>query len=302
MTRTSTSSQWCIVLKHFIALGLGMAASAFGIDSKKLKDGIGRMAAICLDIGNTGSHYGLVEGALTPGEKPKVVWRGDLETSRIEDGLPAVLEKARYHGADFLAFSTVVPKVLPLVVKLGEAHGLKIFQLTWKTCVGMPLHVDEPDKVGQDRLASAIAAQSWFPLPAIVLDMGTAVTCDLVSFSGYEGGLIAPGLGIMTDYMHQRTAQLPKLDASDLSTPPGMGRNTIDQMKQGTAAGFAGMIDGLLLFTEEVLRTSNRQASSIIATGGTAKFLPERIRARLLEEQDLNLLGLHEALRRWRDA
>lgn len=258
------------------------------------------MLVLCLDIGNTGSHYGLVEGSMEPNPKPKVAWRGDLKTGRLEEDLPAILNKAKAEEADFLAFSTVVPKVISSVVGLSNSHGLKPFQLTWKTCYDMPLLVDEPDKVGQDRLASALATQTWFTLPAIVLDMGTAVTCDLVSEQGYEGGLIAPGLGIMTEYMHHRTAQLPLLDASNLETPHGMGRNTIDQMKQGTAAGFSGMISGLLAFTEGVLSASNRQVSSIIATGGTAKFLPDRLRTRLLEEPDLNLLGLYEALRRWR--
>lgn len=256
------------------------------------------MAVFCLDIGNTGSHYGLLAAQGSADAKPQVLWHGEVPTADMEAGLPLLLKRARSDGAVAMAFSSVVPTVVTTVEAHGREAGIALFQLTWKSCLGMPLLVDEPELVGQDRLAAAVAAQTWVPLPAIVLDMGTAVTCDLVSADGYEGGLIAPGIGIMTEYMHRRTAQLPKLDASDLSTPPGMGRNTVDQMKQGTAAGFAGMIDGLLLFTEEVLQSGNRRAASIVATGGTAKFLPARIQSRLLQEPHLNLMGLYEGWRR----
>jgi type III pantothenate kinase len=70
----------------------------------------------------------------------------------------------------------------------------------------------KPNSIGPDRLANAVAARRRFGAPVVVVDFGTAVTFDVVDARGnYVGGIIAPGLAAMTDYLHEKTALLPKI-------------------------------------------------------------------------------------------
>ena len=77
--------------------------------------------------------------------------------------------------------------------------------------------------------------------------MGTAVTFDIISSKGYEGGIIAPGLAVMTHYLHEQTALLPELKPEDLvHIEDAIGKSTVDAMKLGVAVGFSGMIQSIL--------------------------------------------------------
>ena len=76
-----------------------------------------------------------------------------------------------------------------------------------KTLRGVGIDYPKPHSIGPDRLANAVAAKFHFGVPVIVVDFGTAVTFDVVDAKGnYVGGIIAPGLAAMTDYLHEKTA------------------------------------------------------------------------------------------------
>ena len=123
---------------------------------------------------------------------------------------------------------------------------LPVFQLTCDKKLGVPIGYPRPAEIGQDRLANAAGAHALFGTPAIVIDMGTAVTFDIVTKThGYEGGIIAPGVEVMRRYLHEQTALLPKLDDS-LQIDRAIGQSTIEAMRIGTVIGFGGMIQALL--------------------------------------------------------
>ncbi|MDX2108682.1 MAG: type III pantothenate kinase [Verrucomicrobiota bacterium] len=260
------------------------------------------MRLLCLDIGNTSTHPAFVHGpGLSLECPPTVMPIADIPTAQLAAQLPDLVNALAAERLDGLAFSSVVPVATAALRAALASMGctLPVFQLTWQHCPDLPLLVDEPRTVGQDRIAAGLAAKFYHPLPSIVLDMGTAVTCDWISERGYEGGLIAPGLAIMASYMHEKTAQLPLLDPSDLRTPPGLGRNTVDQMKQGSAAGFAGMIGGLIAWVSDEMARSGIQPACILATGGTAKFLPETLRSQLRYADTLTVEGIYAGCVRW---
>ena len=85
-------------------------------------------------------------------------------------------------------------------------------ELTPKTLRGVGIDYPKPNTIGPDRLANAVAVARHFGAPSVVVDFGTAVTFDVVNRAGnYVGGIIAPGLAAMTDYLHEKTALLPRI-------------------------------------------------------------------------------------------
>jgi type III pantothenate kinase len=120
----------------------------------------------------------------------------------------------------------VVPKVNPLLTQwAGQRLQLTPLQLTPQTLRGVGIDYPHPETIGQDRLANAVAARHHYGAPALVVDFGTAVTFDVVNRTGnYVGGIIAPGLSAMTDYLHEKTALLPRIRIR--SPRRVVGRNT----------------------------------------------------------------------------
>jgi type III pantothenate kinase len=136
--------------------------------------------------------------------------------------------------------------------------------------LGIGIDYPKPESIGADRLANAVAAAFLHQTPAVVVDFGTALTFDIVSGEGtYLGGVIAPGLEAMTDYLHQRTAQLPKIA---LLEPPGIiGKSTEDAMLAGAVYGYRGLVREILGRLREVLEKDG--PLKVVATGGYAELI-----------------------------
>jgi type III pantothenate kinase len=208
--------------------------------------------------------------------------------------LPELISRLKPEGS---SLASVVPAatstVLPLLGAAGEVHHLR-----HDTAKGLGFDYPNPSEVGQDRLANCIGAQMACGAPAVIVDMGTATTFDVLTTQGYAGGVIAPGLSVMTSYLHGRTALLPLLDPASIQAGSAIGKSTLDAMRAGCALGFAGMIGHILdaLITE--LAAQGVRNPTLLATGGTADFLPPELSRRLRREPNLTLVGLAEAWRR----
>jgi type III pantothenate kinase len=151
----------------------------------------------------------------------------------------------------------------------------------------------KPAEIGEDRLANALAAQAYFGVPAIVIDMGTAVTFDIVTSQGYEGGIIAPGLGLMTSYLHEQTALLPELRPEDLVQVEGaIGKSTRQAMQLGVAIGYSGMLDALCARVIAELREREGAEPLILTTGGSTANLTSDWATKAQFVPHLTLLGL----------
>lgn len=249
---------------------------------------------LCLDIGNTSGHFGIVEGQ-------KVLQKWDVSTRRLiaatEEGRE-VIERAR--SLEGLVFASVVPAATEGVRALLADLALPVpaFQLKWDDAPGLEFDYPNPPEVGQDRLANAMGAQMLVGAPAVVIDMGTATSFDVVGRKGYMGGIIAPGLALMAEYLHEKTALLPRLDRTDLQIEGAIGKSTREAMKIGCNLGFRGMIKELLDGVLDDFESLGEPRVSVLTTGGNAIVLPQGWHAGARHVPDLSLLGLAEAFRR----
>ena len=197
---------------------------------------------LLLDIGNTNTHLGLANSR-------RVVRQADVPTAAWFNGT-ALKKVAKFAGQarlDGAAVCSVVPRATPLVRK-GVRHrwGLHCLELTPKTLLGIGIDYPEPDTIGPDRLANAAAARHRVGAPVVVVDFGTAVTFDVVDRAGnYVGGIIAPGLAAMTDYLHEKTALLPRIRIREIKSP--IGKSTEQAMLVGAVHGYRGLIRELIM-------------------------------------------------------
>jgi len=253
------------------------------------------MKILCIDVGNTSIHYGLVDGQAVcqTAHFPTSAFY-ESPSSEFTHAISALADEA-----EGVSFCSVVPAINTNLRASLLTLQLPIFHLTCETCHGLNLVYPKPTEIGQDRIGNAIAAQAFYGIPAIVIDMGTAVTFDIVSSNGYEGGIIAPGLSVMTKYLHEQTALLPELRPEDLIEVEGaIGKSTVHAMKLGVAIGFSGMIDALLKRVTAELDSRGEPKPVVLSTGGSIANLTKDWAQKSEFVENLTLMGLAVAFRR----
>jgi len=204
------------------------------------------------------------------------------ETRELDEaGLRRVLRGWRYEA---VVLSSVVPEKGELIARgLGPAPVLRV---NHKVKLGVGIDYPQPGGIGADRLANAAGVAHLYGAPAVVVDFGTALTFDIISRErNYIGGVIAPGLEAMTDYLHQRTALLPKIT---LREPPGpVGKSTKHAMLAGAVYGYRGLVRQILT---EIRGEIGR--SKIVATGGYAELIAVGVKEIGEIHENLTLEGL----------
>jgi type III pantothenate kinase len=153
---------------------------------------------------------------------------------------------------------------------------------------GFEIRVDNPNEVGADRLLNALAGHRHFGGPLIVVDFGTATTFDIVNKDGaYLGGVIAPGINLSLEALHQAAARLPRIG---IGRPQSViGTSTVPAMQSGVYWGYIGLIEGLLAR----IKAEFGGPMKVIATGGLAPLFSEGTMQIEHIEPDLTLDGLH---------
>jgi len=182
------------------------------------------------------------------------------------------LEQFPWQTAQCL-MASVRPELNPLLQELFD-HRLR--QLS---AADLPLEVrvDQPDKVGVDRLLSAVAANRLRQpqRAAITVDLGTATTVDLIGADGaFEGGAILPGLGLSAAALHAGTSSLPQLSPTSIDAPPApVGKSTALAIQAGLYWGAVGAVRQLAR-----MQTKNSDtAPQVFVTGGDAALLTEQL-------------------------
>ena len=244
---------------------------------------------LAIDMGNTNIVIGgidekrtyFMERITTDSRKTDLEYavsiKSIFEINRIDPG--------EVEGA---ILSSVVPPLNPVLtaaVRKVTGKQLKLVGAGIRT--GMNIRMDDPRKVGADLIVDSVAAKAEYPLPIIVIDMGTATTITVVDRNGdYIGGVICPGLRVSLDTLSSQTAQLPHID---LEKPgPAIAKNTIDSMRSGILYGSAAQMDGIIDRMEAELGES----ASLVATGGLAPFVVPLCRHKITVDDDLLLKGL----------
>ncbi|HEY0791738.1 MAG TPA: type III pantothenate kinase [Chthoniobacterales bacterium] len=185
---------------------------------------------------------------------------------------------------DNVILGSVVPAKTPLFRRLFR-NGL--LELSPQLNLGIGIDFPEPSTIGADRLANAVSVAYRHGAPAVVVDFGTAVTFDIVSKDRkYVGGVIAPGLGVMTDYLYDRTALLPRIDLEE--PVEAIGKSTRAAMLAGAVYGYRGLVRQII--TEVVAELEGR--ATIVATGSYAALIAAKLPELQIVDPDLTLEGL----------
>jgi len=243
---------------------------------------------LAVDIGNTKTAAGLMAGA-------EVRAHADVRTDpqaapeRIWENLSAGLGETESIGGAIVC--SVVPAVTPHVkAAIRGGTGVEPLEFTSDTPIGITNRYEPPGDVGADRLANAYAAWKLHGLPAIIVDIGTALTIDCLSRDAeYLGGVIAPGIGISLDALHDRTALLPRVKLE--ATPRVLGTSTVTSIQSGITHGHAQMIASLVSALRDELRFGP-DAKVVITGGYTALLGPQLEPVSHLIDPELTLKGL----------
>jgi type III pantothenate kinase len=205
---------------------------------------------ICLcNIGNTHtsaclcSGNGVMKALFTVDTK-------EFDASMIPDGIP-------------VAAACVVPAVRE---KISAERD--VFWVSAGNCSGkLDFSKVDSSTLGADRVANAISLAWSYPLPALIVDCGTALTIEIVDENRFfRGGAIAPGRILMRKALFNGTAQLPDIPLSH-EVPEKPGTNTVSSMCFGVDRGAVGMVRQLIAqcCAEYGIR-------HCVAAGGDAEF------------------------------
>ncbi|HJT45191.1 MAG TPA: type III pantothenate kinase [Chthoniobacterales bacterium] len=208
-----------------------------------------------------------------------------IETPKLS--VAALKRVIRNRKIDFVVVCSVVPKKNAVVRSI--AKGSRLLWLTAKTQLGVGIDYPNPKAIGADRLANAAAVVALYGCPAIVVDFGTAVTFDIVSARRkYIGGVIAPGLESMTNFLYQRTALLPKLSLKEPRS--AVGRSTMEAMRAGAVIGYRGLVREII--GQIKAERFARQKVRVIGTGGYAGLIAAQLAEIDAVRPNLTLEGL----------
>ena len=244
---------------------------------------------LAIDIGNTNIVIGCFEDK-------KILFRERVSTNQTATDLEyAVTVKTalEMHGlsterVEGAVMSSVVPSVTntfkravdkccnvsTLVVGPGVKNGLSIL-------------IDNPKQLGSDLVVDAVAGLSEYPVPLIIVDMGTATTYSVIDKNrNYIGGLIATGMAVSTDALISRTSQLPRFSFE--KPKQVIGTNTVDCLKSGILYSSAASMEGIIDRIEEELG----EKCTVVATGGLAGLITPLCRRKITLDDDLLLKGL----------
>jgi type III pantothenate kinase len=239
---------------------------------------------LLFDIGNSHTHIGLADarGVRKLTDVPTPAWLGGGAPQRVA----SFVRSMPVGGA---ALCSVVPRATPVVQRFVKQHwGRKALELAPRIVRGVGIDYPAPDTIGPDRLANAVAVCHHFGAPAVVVDFGTAVTFDVVDRRGnYIGGIIAPGLAAMTDYLHEKTALLPRIRIREVKQV--VGKSTGQAMLIGAVHGYRGLVRELI---RELKRELKARRLPVVATGGYAKLMAAGLPEITAVEPALTLEGL----------
>ena len=219
---------------------------------------------LLIDISNSYAKFAFAS-------KSRVSAPTRIATNHLSSGVVARLLRQR--KVRKVVVSSVVPAKNSAISSAARKEA-KVIWLDWKLNLGVKIDYPKPRSIGGDRLANAAAVAELYGFPAIVVDFGTAVTFDIVSeHRTYVGGVIAPGLEAMTNFLYQRTALLPRLSLKEPRR--AVGKSTIEAMLSGAVFGYRGLVCEIL----QRIRAERfpRKKVHVVATGGYARVIAGRL-------------------------
>ena len=245
--------------------------------------------ALAIDIGNTNIVLGCFHG-----DDIEFIARIATERNRTTEqyaaeikGIIQLYDKDPKNIEGSIISSVVPPLTTVLKSAVERITGKVPLIVGPGLKTGLNIKIDNPAQLGSDLVVTAVAGIRQYPLPQIIIDMGTATTLSVINANGeYVGGVIAPGVNLSINALSAHAAQLP---AIALSKPKKVyGTNTVDCMTSGAIYGNAAMVDGMI----ERITDELGQHPVVIATAGIAKAIVPYCKHQVLLNDDLLLQGL----------
>ncbi|MBN1527347.1 MAG: type III pantothenate kinase [Candidatus Omnitrophica bacterium] len=235
---------------------------------------------LAIDIGNTNITLGLFKG-------PRLVKRAKIATR--EYNLYGKRLKGFAGKGAKVVISSVAPKALAKIRKaLAVLKCRQVLVLGSNVPVPIQNLYRIKRQVGQDRLVNAYAAKKLFGTPCVIIDLGTAVTFDIVSKKGaYLGGLILPGIAMALSGLHEKTALLPKVQLKAARSI--IGKDTVSSIRGGILFSLGVTCDGLIARYRKLLGRDLK----VVLTGGSCRLIRKYTSSVHTIDEDLTLKGLY---------
>jgi len=245
---------------------------------------------LAIDIGNSN----VVIGCLDKNNQTTALFRMVTDLKKTEDeyasGMKTILE---YNGVDCTAFEgAIICSVVPPLTEIfriaaEKIVGCKALVVGAGVKTGLNIMIENPATLGSDIVAASVAAMAEFPLPVIVIDMGTATTVTVVDTDNrFLGGAIIPGVALSMNALSSGTSLLQKVPVE--APKKAICGTTIESMQSGAVFGNAAMLDGMIdRFEQELGRPM-----TVVATGGIAAKIVPHCRHEITYDENLLLRGL----------
>ena len=250
---------------------------------------------LAIEQGNTNTLF-----AVHDGERWIAQWRTATEAARTADEYAVWLHQLlhmqglKLEDLKACIISSVVPQSLFNLRNLSRRY-LKADPLVVgeNAELGIPVRIGKPSEAGADRLVNALGGFLEYGGPLIIVDSGTATTFDVVGEDGgFEGGVIAPGVNLSMQALHDAAARLPRVA---IRRPEKVvGTDTVGAMQSGVFWGYVALIDGLI----GRIKAEYGRPMTVVATGGVASLFEGATCAIDRFDPDLTLRGLLEIWRR----
>jgi type III pantothenate kinase len=245
---------------------------------------------LAVDVGNTRISFAVMRGK-------KIIYMdlvdSTLSSVKLRKALLLHLKKInrKHYNVDQVIICSVVPKVLKVVAQSIKST-LSIDPLIIGKDIKVPVknNYRKPKQVGVDRLVCAYAARELYGKPSIIIDLGTAITLDVISKKGhYEGGLIIPGIKLSAETLFSHTALLPNI--KKFYVPKHLiGKDTEESILSGLFNGYGQMCCGLI----DSIANDIKGKPSVVVTGGHTQIMKKFIRSKVdVIDKDLVFKGMY---------
>ena len=250
---------------------------------------------LAVEQGNTNTMF-----AVHDGQRWIAQWRAATESTRTADEYAvwlsqllamAGLQLGVFNGC---IISSVVPQSIFNLRNLARRYlHVEPLVIGENAELGIEVRIDKPSEAGADRLVNAIGAHIAYPGELIVIDSGTATTFDVIAADGgFEGGVIAPGINLSMEALHNAAAKLPRVA---IQKPQRVvGTDTVGAMQSGVFWGYIGLIEGLIAR----IKAERDTPVKVVATGGVASLFHGATSAIDHFDSDLTIRGMLEIWRR----
>jgi type III pantothenate kinase len=244
---------------------------------------------LAIDCGNTNIVFAVYKNG------DHTTWRCKTDSRKTADEYASWLmpllthENIAFEDIDSALISSVVPNANFNLERLCTKYFKVTPRFIKSDDVKIDLKIDlpHPETLGADRIVNSVAAKAKYDLPIIIIDFGTATTFDVVNQQGdYCGGVIAPGINLSLDALHNAAAALPKISIE--KTPKVIENTTVTAMQSGLYWGYVSMIEGMV----DRMADELGDKPTVIATGGLAPIFADGTDKIHHVDGDLTLKGL----------